>query len=185
MQGTKLGCPKCKSGNLPWHNRKVELVDICKDRLNAEIVSGIPNKQTGYVKLKHVCGTEYETQLVGIVSPNSRLRATCPNCRTTDRRVIYDNITFGSAFEMECFIKLKHLNPEIHVKYSDYLETNRRWVCDFKAGNYWIEVSNFKIDYKNYFSNIEEKRSLVESYKDNVFFFVTSLKELEELISLM
>ena len=185
LQGTKLGCRKCKSGNLPWHNRKVELVDICKDRLNAEIVSGIPNKQTGYVKLKHVCGTEYETQLVGIVSPNSRLRATCPNCRTTDRRVIYDNITFGSAFEMECFIKLKHLNPEIHVKYSDYLETNRRWVCDFKVGNYWIEVSNFKIDYKNYFSNIEEKRSLVESYKDNVFFFVTSLKELEELISLM
>lgn len=185
LQGTKLGCPKCKSGNLPWHERQKELSSICKDRLDSIIISDIPSNQTGYIRLKHICGTEYETQLVGVVSPNSLLRATCPNCRPTDRRVVEDNITFGSRFEADCYIRLKHLSPELHVKYSDYFSTPRRWVCDFKIGNYWIEVSNFKTDYKDYFSNIEDKRSLVESQGEHMFFFVTSLKELDELISLM
>jgi len=185
LHGTKLGCPKCKSGNLPWHERYEELASICADRLNAAIVSNIPNNQTGYIKLKHLCGTEYETQLVGVVSPNSFLRATCPNCRPTDRRVVEDDITFGSRFEADCYIRLKHLAPELHVKYSEYLNTSRRWVCDFKVGNYWIEVSNFKTDYKDYFSNIEDKRNLVESSGEHMFFFVTSLKELDELIYLM
>jgi predicted Zn-ribbon and HTH transcriptional regulator len=185
LTGTKLGCPKCKSGNLPWHKRREELVGICQDRLESDIISDIPSNQTGYIKLRHICGTEYETQLLGIVSPNSLLRATCPNCRPTDRRVVIDNLTFSSRFEADCYGVIKHLSPELHVKYSDYLNTSRRWVCDFKIGNYWIEVSNFKIDYKNYFSNIEEKRNLVESSEKYMFFFVTSIKELEELISLM
>ena len=185
LQGTKLGCPKCKSGNLPWHSRKEELAKICEDRLNSVILSDIPSSQLGYIRLKHVCGTEYESQLLGIVSPNSLLRATCPNCRPTDRRVVEDGITFGSSFEAGCYLKLKHLSPELHVKYSDFFETTRRWVCDFKVGKYWIEVSNFKTDYKNYFSNIEDKRSLVENSEEHMFFFVTSLKELDELVSLM
>lgn len=185
LQGTKLGCPKCKSGNLPWHERQKELSSICNDRLDSIIISDIPSNQTGYIRLKHICGTEYETQLVGIVSPTSLLRATCPNCRPTDRRVVEDNITFGSRFEADCYIRLKHLQPKLHVKYSDYFSTPRRWICDFKIGNYWIEVSNFKTDYKDYFSNIEDKRSLVESQEEHMFFFVTSLKELDELISLM
>lgn len=74
--------------------------------------------------------------------------------------------------------------PEVHVLYSDYFPTLRRWVCDFKIEDYWIEVSNFKQDFKNYFSNIEEKRDVVES-NGGTFFFVTSLKELQELVSLM
>lgn len=185
LAGSVLGCPSCKSGNLPWHKRAKELTVICEDRLEAEIVSDIPTSQTGYITLRHSCGQEYTTQLLGVVSPNSLLRATCPNCRPTDRRVVGGGITFGSRFEADCYLRLKHLNPELHVKYSDYFDTARRWVCDFKVGNYWIEVSNFKTDYKNYFANIEEKRVLVENDLDHQFFFVTSVKELDELISLM
>lgn len=184
LQGSKLGCPKCKSGNLPWAHRKDELCGIIRDRLNAELISGIPDNQTGYVKLKHFCGEEYTTQLLGVVSPNSTLRATCPNCRPTDRRVVVDGITFGSEFEYKCFSILKPKNPEVHIPYSKYLETTRKWICDFKVGNYWIEVSNFKQDFKGYFSNIEEKRITVEN-SGFIFLFVTSLKELEELVSLM
>lgn len=185
LQGTKLGCPKCKSGNLPWSGRRNELEAICQDRLESQLISNIPNNQTGYIRLRHICGTEYDAQLVGVVSPASLLRATCPNCRSSDRRVVEDGVTFGSAFEVDCYRRLKHLSPELHVRYSDYFSTVRRWVCDFKIGNYWIEVSNFKTDYKDYFSNIEDKRNLVESSEEHTFFFVTSLKELDELISLM
>lgn len=185
LAGTLLGCPRCKSGNLPWHRRQDELAKICQDRLEATIVSDIPSNQSGYITLRHICGSEYTTQLLGVVSPNSLLRATCPNCRPTDRRVVEDGITFGSRFEADCYLRLKPLNPELHVKYSDHFNTTRRWVCDFKIGNYWIEVSNFKVDYKDYFANIEEKCTLVEQSSNAQFFFVTSLKELDELISLM
>lgn len=184
LHGTILGCPKCKSGNLPWYKRKEELEQIISDRLESELISDIPNNQTGYITMRHICGTEYTTQLLGIVSPNSTLRATCPNCRPTDRRVVVDNITFGSEFESKCYLILKHKNPELHVPYSLYLPTIRRWVCDFKIDNYWIEVSNFKQDYKDYFANIEEKRNVVEN-NGYTFLFVRSLKELEELVSLM
>lgn len=184
LSGTKLGCRLCKSSNLAWKNRSDELSLITKDIFNAEIVSDIPDTQTGYITLKHVCGAEYTTQLLGIVNPNTKLRGTCPNCRPTDRRVVENNITFGSQFEADCYKILQKFNPEIHVPYSKYFITNRRWVCDFKIGNYWIEVSNFKQDYKNYFQNIEEKQALVET-NEAAFFFVRSLKELEDLASLM
>lgn len=184
LQGTKLGCPKCKSGNLPWYKRSKELIQIIEDRLQATLVSDIPDNQTGYITMRHICGTEYTTQLLGVVSPNSTLRATCPNCRPTDRRVVVDNITFDSEFESKCYLMLKSKNPELHVPYSKYLNTARKWACDFKINNYWIEVSNFKQDFKGYFSNIEEKRNVVEE-AGFVFLFVTSLKELEELISFM
>jgi hypothetical protein len=121
---------------------------------------------------------------VGVVSPNSTLRATCPNCRPTDRRVVLEGITFGSDFESKCYLILKPKAPEIHIPYRKYLDTNRKWVCDFKVQDYWIEVSNFKQDYKGYFANIEEKRNVVES-SGYTFLFVTSLKELEELVLLM
>jgi hypothetical protein len=184
LAGTKLGCPLCKSGNLPWYKRPEELANICNTLLDAVIVSEIPETQAGYITLQHSCGAVYTTQLVGVVSPNSKNRGTCPNCRDSDRRVAYSGLVFGSEFEKDCYRILKDLNPELHVKYSNYFDTERRWVCDFKIGNYWIEVSNFKQDYKGYFSNIEEKRHLVESNGEN-FFFVKSLAELQELVSLM
>lgn len=185
LQGSKLGCPACKSGNLPWHLRKSELDRLILTNFDGILVSEIPKSQTGSVSIKHnACKTIYTTQLVGIVSPNTKLRGTCPNCRTTDRRVTIDNLTFGSQFEYDCYLKLKHLNPEIQVFYSKYFKTQRKWVCDFKIDKYWIEVSNFKTDYKDYFSNIEDKRNLVES-NDNYFFFINSLKELDELIFLL
>lgn len=184
LSGTILGCPKCKSGNLPWNKRTAELALIAKDRLNSDIISEIPDSQTGYITLKHVCGTNYTTQLVGIVSPTTTLRATCPNCRPTDRRITVDGQTFGSEFEYKCYTILKLKNPEIHVPYNKYMDTNRKWICDFKIGNYWIEVSNFKTDFKDYFANIQDKQNLTES-NGFIFLFITNTKELEEVISLM
>lgn len=184
LRGSTKGCIKCTSGNLSWDRREEELKQLLLDQFNSILISTIPSNQTGYITVKHLdCDTEYTSQLVGFISPNTPLRATCPNCRTSDRRVTDETgITFGSQFELDCYNKLKHLNPEIHVLYKKYFNTNRRWVCDFKIGNKWIEVSNFKQDFKDYFQNIEDKRLLVED-SNQEFFFIRSIKELDVLIN--
>jgi len=185
LRGSLLGCPKCKSGNLSWSHRLVELDAILLDKFECNRISEVPKNHHGYLKVRHnICGTEYTSQLTGFVLPNTPRRGSCPNCRSTDTRVSYCGITFGSTFELECYKLLAKNNPELHVSYKEHFTTDRRWVCDFKIGNYWIEVSNFKLDFKNYFSNIEEKRNLVED-NDNYFFFLTSLKEVEEISSLL
>ena len=185
LRGSQKGCVKCTSGNLSWSKRQYELEELLLDKYHATLESEIPNNQTGFISLKHIdCGNIYTSQLVGVVSPNTKLRGTCPNCRSTDRRVVFENLTFGSQFELDCYLVLKHKNPEIHVPYSKYLNTNRRWVCDFKVNNTWIEVSNFKTDYKGYFANLADKQALVESSNYDFFFFdsVKDLKNFSELL---
>lgn len=185
LRGSTKGCIKCTSKNLAWNRRKSELEQLLLDDFEAELVSNIPENQTGYIDIKHIpCGTIYTSQLVGIVSPNTKLRGTCPQCRSSDRRVVYNNITFGSQFELDCYKILEHLNPELHVLYSKYIPTNRRWVCDFKINDTWIEVSNFKTDYKGYYANLQEKQNIVESNGFNFFFF-NSLKDLEDFVELL
>lgn len=185
LSGSVLGCPKCKSGNLPWNKRSEELDILLLDKFECSRVSSIPESQNGLITIKHIiCGTEYTTQLVGLTHPTSPKRGTCPNCRPSDRRVVYEGITFGSQFELECYQILKPFNPEVHVEYSKFISTKRKWVCDFKVRNYWIEVSNFKQDFKGYFKNIEEKQEAIEA-SGFYFFFITSLQELKEFVSLI
>lgn len=184
MSGSLLGCPKCKSGNLAWSKRAQELDDLLLDTYNSVRISDIPANEMGYLTVKHLeCNTEYTSQLLGFVNPNTKNRGTCPNCRDSDKRVTINGITFGSQFEADCYNFIKHLNPELHVKYSNYFNTKRKWVCDFKIDNYWIEVSNFKTNYKNYFQNIQDKENLIES-NGSYFFFITSLKEMENFASI-
>jgi hypothetical protein len=182
LRGSTIGCRTCAK-NLPWNKRKEELKFLVKSKLDGSIIGEIPDNQLGYITIKcNACSTEYCTQLVGVVSPNSTNRGTCPNCRDTDKRVVYNNITFGSEFEFNCYQILKDFSPEMQVYYKDYLETERKYTCDFKIGNLFIEVSNFKIDYKNYFSNIEDKRALVGTNPKFKFFFLRSLKEVQEFV---
>lgn len=185
LRGSTKGCVKCSSGNLAWNKREEELKLLLLEEFDAVLESEIPSNQTGYITVRHLeCNRTYTSQLVGIVSPNTKLRGTCPNCRNSDRRVTYNNITFGSQFELDCYLILEKHNPELHVPYSKYLTTDRRWNCDFKIKNFWIEVSNFKTDYKGYFTNLEEKQNLVEN-SDYHFFFFNSLKDLSDFSELL
>lgn len=182
LRGSTTGCPTC-ANNLPWYRREEELRFLIKSRLAGSLISEIPKNQRGFIKIKcSVCQTEYTTQLVGVVSPNSTNRATCPNCRDTDRRVVYNNITFGSEFEYNCYLILKDYSPEMQVYYKDYFDTKRNYTCDFKIDNMFIEVSNFKVDYKGYFSNIEDKKALVETDPKYKFFFLRTLQEVSEFV---
>lgn len=186
LRGSTKGCIKCSSGNLSWNKREEELKILLLEKFDAVLESDIPANQTGYITVRHLeCNTQYTSQLVGIVSPNTKLRGTCPTCRATDRRVVYNNITFGSQFELDCYLVLEKHRPEVHVPYSKYLCTDRKWNCDFKIRNFWIEVSNFKTDYKSYFSNLENKQKLVESCGNNFFFFFNSLKDLKDFSELL
>jgi hypothetical protein len=185
LSGSLLGCPKCKAGNLPWKKRKEELEELLLENFKCTLISEVPESESGYITVQHiVCGTKFTNQLVGMVHPNTRNRGSCPNCRSSDKRVTEEGITFGSSFEYECYKILKKFDPETHIKYSDWFNTNKRWICDFKIGNFWIEVSNFKVDYKNYFQNIENKERLVE-LNGQYFFFIRSLKEMEEFAGLL
>lgn len=183
LRGSVFGCKSC-GNNLQWSEREEELKNIISSRLDGELISSIPNNQTGYISIRcNKCCSEYTTQLVGVVSPNTELRATCPNCRSSDRRVTYKGKTFSSGFERDCYLLLEPWNPETHVLYKEYFDTTRRISCDFKISNIFIEVSNFKTDYKDYFSNIEYKRSLVGSDPNYSFFFLTSLDEVKDFIN--
>lgn len=177
------GCRACGSGNAAWSSRKEELELIIRDRLGGTLVSSIPDNQNLPVTIKcNCCSSEYSTLLVGVVSPQTKLRATCPNCRPTDRRVVYEGVTFHSQFELDIFQVLKKLpGLRTSVYYRDEIETTRRWVCDFVFEDFLIEASNFKQDYKNYFQNIEDKRSAVVS-SGKKFVFITSLKEANSFV---
>lgn len=172
------GCRSCGSGNASWSSRKEELELIIRDRLDGVLISSIPANQYLPVSIRcNHCSSEYSTLLVGVVSPQTKLRATCPNCRPTDRRVVYEGVTYHSQFEFEVYQILKQLpGLRTSVYYKDEVETTRMWVCDFVFEDFLIEASNFKQDYKNYFQNIEDKRSAVVS-SGKKFVFITSIKE--------
>lgn len=181
------GCIYCQAKNVPLkHNN--DRISKALERVDAQLISSLPDNQLGEIILKcNSCKTCYSTQLVGLVSPNSTNRATCPNCRTTDYRVTYEGITFGSEFEKNCYIKILEFNIAdilLQVKYSNLGDTKRRWTCDFLLDNCIVlEVSTFKSDYKNYKTNLEEKRRFIEMNTPYEFKFCSSIKDLEEFLT--
>ncbi|ASV43446.1 hypothetical protein [Vibrio phage JSF12] len=179
---SKYGCPQC-AGNKPLYLRR-DFVQGCADRVNAEVLY-VPTNNSQKVLLRCCdCKGEYSITLSKLTNPQTDLEGTCPDCRSTDRRVLYKGITFGSGFELDCYKILEHFSPALHVKYKDHFTTNRRWVCDFVIGDYWVEVSNFKSNYKGYFENIDLKRSLVES-NGKTFVFLTSLEEVRNFVNMI
>lgn len=172
------GCRICGSGNAPWSSRKEELELIIKDRLEGILISNIPDNQYLPVTIRcNHCSSQYSTSLVGVVSPQTKLRATCPNCRPTDRRVVHEGVTFHSQFELDVFMVLNKLpGLRTSVYYKEEIETSRRWVCDFVFKDFLIEASSFKPDYKNYFQNLEDKKSAVLA-SGKKFVFISSLQD--------
>lgn len=177
---SKYGCSQC-ANNKPLYLRH-DFVSECAKKVGSKVIS-IPTNNKGRVVLEcNSCNEEYSIALSKLTNPQTSKEGTCPNCRDTDRRVTYKGIVFGSGFERDCYKILEHLNPEIHVRYKDHFDTTRLWVCDFVLGDYWIEVSNFKTDYKNYFDNIKQKEQLVKS-SGKSFIFLTSLAEVVNFVN--
>lgn len=179
---SKYGCPEC-AGNKQLYLRP-KFVEECADKVNALVIH-IPSNNHQKICLQcKSCLEKYSVTLSKLTNPQTDLEGTCPNCRDSDKRVVYKGITFGSQFERECFKLLEHLKPGLQVRYNTHFNTNRKWVCDFVIDNYWVEVSNFKVDYKDYFKNIEDKKDLVES-NGKKFVLLTSLKEVSDFIDMI
>lgn len=180
----KTGCKSC-SGNLELYSRVEDLENRAK-LLNVSLV-GKPTSgnQLNYLQLKcNICSEEYSCRIGRFLSPTSDKEGTCPNCRSSDTRVTYSGLTFGSQFERECFKLLEHKDPMLQVRYSDYFNTTRQWTCDFVIEDCWIEVSSFRKDsqgYDSYLKNINNKRDVVESGGKR-FIYLTSLREVEDFI---
>jgi DNA-directed RNA polymerase subunit RPC12/RpoP len=138
------------------------------------------------MKLKCLtCSDVYSVRASALTNPQSDKQATCPNCRDSDTRVVFDEITFGSQFERDCYKLLRHLKPKLQQLYKDEFNTNRLWTCDFVVGDCWIEVSNYtkySQGYDSYLANIEAKEVVVTN-SGKRFFYLTSLREVQDFIN--
>lgn len=171
----KYGCKKC-ANNLDLSKRKEDL-DKIADTKNVTIIK-YPKNNDDLISLKcEICGYEFER-----VTRKFQFDETvgkCPKHFSKSTKVVYEGIEFDSKFELECYKILQKFNPKIHVKYSDILQTDKNYEADFVISNDIIEVSNFKINYKNYFETIKIKNNIAENNGFS-FYFLTSLKEVKE-----
>ena len=186
LSQTKKGCKSCV-GMLEWAYRKneIELLVASKGYDILEMPSNITLHSSEKLVLRcGKCGSAFCQKLKEIKHPRTDNGGSCPNCRDTDRRVSYQGITFGSQFERDCYKVFESLdlleNLRLQVPYKE-LNSERQWSCDFVYEDFWIEVSNFKIDYKNYLANIEEKREFISS-KSKSFKFFSKVSDLRKFI---
>ena len=177
------GCTRCKSGNAKIKDNPELLLRRLANN-NLSLVSSLPNNQLD--KLKVICNNCYSTfevLPVKIMHPQTDNTGTCPNCRTTDRRVVYDNKIFGSQLERNIYKELiKYFdNIECQKPYKHINKCSRNWSCDFYINNTIIEVSNFKADFKNYYGNLAEKLQWAKNSNVN-FIHISKISEVKELI---
>lgn len=183
LSQAEKGCRSC-AGNKQLYLREGFLTEKA-EKVNSKVVT-LPKNNKDYMKLQcNVCDTIYSVQASKLTNPQTDKQATCPNCRDSDTRVVYEEITFGSQFERECYKLLKHLTPELQVLYKETFTTDRLWTCDFVIDDYWIEVSSYTKNsqgYGSYSSNIALKEDLVNSNGKH-FIYLTSLREVNDFIN--
>ena len=178
----RLGCRNC-AGNKSLLLRK-DFLEQKASKVNSIVIS-LPVNNKGSMKLQcNSCNSIYSVRASALTNPQSDKQATCPNCRTSDTRVVFEEITFGSQFERECYKLLKHLKPEVQQVYKHTFITDRLWTCDFVIEHCWIEVSSYTKNsqgYSTYLSNTKDKENLVVT-SNKRFFYLTSLREVQDFI---
>lgn len=177
-----LGCQQC-AGMKRLSLRK-PFLDSKAAGVNAKVVT-LPLNNTDKMTLECVnCTTRYSVRASALTNPQSDKQATCPNCRSSDTRVAFEGITFGSQFERECYKLLKHLKPKLQQLYKHEFSTDRLWACDFVVGDSWIEVSSYTKNsqgYASYISNIAAKEEVVVTAGKS-FYYLTSLREVQDFV---
>lgn len=177
------GCTRCKSGNAKIKDNPELLLSKLQDN-NLKLVSKLPDNQLDRTTVYcNACAATFEILPVKIMHPQTDNSGTCPNCRNTDRRVVYNNIVFGSQLERDVYKELvKHFdNIECQKLYKHISNCSRNWSCDFYINNSIIEVSNFKADFKNYYSNLAEKQEWAKNHKIN-FIYISAVSEVKNLV---
>lgn len=196
---TKRGCSHC-AGNSPLVKETVlaKLYSVIEDNkclfqystldkhthINRELLS-----KSKIQVICTVCGTSFEKEVSNMYY---RQVCRCPVCFPSKvYPVHYEDITFNSKFELECYKILKNagIPIEIHVKYSEILNTIKRYSCDFfiRKSNTIIEVTSYSEGsdfYSSHRETLEKKKALAVT-NNFTFHVVRSLPELEALVILL
>jgi Zn finger protein HypA/HybF involved in hydrogenase expression len=181
----KTGCTACQSGNAKIKDNPTLLFKALNEK-ELTLRSELPNNQLDKILVAcNKCKTDFYVIPVKLMHPQTDNTSTCPNCRSTDRRVVYNNELFGSQIERDVYIELTKYIPNIErqVRYSSLASCSRKWVMDMLIGKTIIEVSNFakKPHNNSYYSNLKEKKSWAE---DNGFIFIhiSKISEVKTLV---
>lgn len=179
----KFGCNSCKTKNARIKDNP-KLFYESLDRLNVRLVDNLPDNNLDRVKVECLdCFTVYYVLPVRAMHPPTDNTATCPNCRDTDRRVVYNEITFDSQLERNVFIELKkqEVDFKYNIPYKNLATCSRQWRADFIINDCIIEVSNFSKDYRDYHDNLDEKRDWAS--KNNIkFYHVKTVSGIKKLL---
>lgn len=107
--------------------------------------------------------------------------------RRKRKQILFEDQSFHSQFELDCYlILLKHFPRDQIIRQRRYFpnDNTKKHTCDFYFPNLkpitWLEVSNY-LKPRTYI-RIKKKRSWIESRME-LFIFISSLKQLEELFS--
>lgn len=181
----KTSCTACQSGNAKIKDNPSKLLKSLT-RLNVRLLDKLPENQLDKILVAcNNCNTEFYVLPTKAMHPQTDNTGTCPNCRTSDRRVVYDNHIFGSQIERDVFIELSKYVTNIHrqVKYSSIAACTRKWIMDMYIGNTIIEVSNFSKEPHNqtYYSNLEYKKQWAISNGFN-FIHISKVSEVKALV---
>lgn len=181
----KTSCTVCQSGNAKIKDNPNTLLEALENK-KLTLVGKLPDNQLTKILVNcNMCETSFYVLPVKIMHPQTDNTGTCPNCRDSDRRVVYNKETFGSQIERDVFIELQKYVSDIQrqVRYSSLAKCSRRWTMDMLIGNTIIEVSNFSKDAHNdtYYSNLKDKKQWAE---DNgfVFIHISKVSEVKTLV---
>lgn len=177
------GCTRCKSGNARLKDNPEPLLQALLDK-NLKLVSSLPSNQLEKIQvICKLCNTTFTLLPTKVMHPQTDNSGTCPNCRITDKRVVYNNIVFGSQIERDVYKELikYFVNIECQKLYKNIQKCSRNWSCDFYIKNTVIEVSNFKADFKNYYGNLKEKQEWATKHGIS-FIHISKVSEVKNLI---
>lgn len=167
------GCPRCAC-NIKYTTEEIQ------SKISPNItVEGQYRGMNSQLLVSCEVGHRWSTLASNLIHQNGR----CPTCypyqhnKKFGRRVVVDDIAFGSELEAECYkvIKSSSLIFERQKKYPH----NSRMRCDFCVDDLWIEVSSFKNE--RYLNKIKQKKHVVESIGDK-FIFISSVQMFSDLI---
>jgi Zn finger protein HypA/HybF involved in hydrogenase expression len=180
-----FGCTSCKSKNAKIKDNPKNLYRALEDK-KLILIDELPDNQLDKIKVKcKDCSTEFSVITVKVMHPQTDYTATCPNCRVTDTRVVYDKQLFGSQIERDVYLELCKYTTAIHrqVRYASLAKCSRKWVMDMLIDNTIIEVSNFSKDphNNNYYNNLKDKKNWATA---NGFRFVhiSKVSQVKELV---
>lgn len=185
------GCHRCSGMEPITWERLYEKLQIAGKYLPIKVYSGVITQTELRLKDLEIectsCSSRFTRNALYVF--NSAHPEMCHKCYPTSVHAVeFEGLTFSSKFETECYKLIRNTTNDfqVHFKYADLFNTNRRYTGDFLFPNLKIilEVTSYSInsEYHKFIvhkDTLEVKKTLAEQagYK---FFVARTLPEVEE-----